>query len=118
MILNIDLLLPVSANSMHFLTIYIIPLSYQIVAYITAVLVIIFILARSCLLSPSTILYIIIIYTGSCTANFDECCDRDCQIMDCFCDPVCYEPTHNDCCFDLPHICPRKQAYESTIQFY
>ena len=50
-----------------------------------------------------------ILHTGSCTANFNDCCDRNCQIGDCFCDPTCYEPQHNDCCSDLPHICPPRK---------
>ena len=50
-----------------------------------------------------------ILHTGSCTANFNDCCDRNCQIGDCFCDPTCYEPQRNDCCSDLPHICPPRK---------
>ena len=70
---------------MHFFPIDVIPLSYQIVDTI--------------------------FHTGSCTANYTNCCisTRNCEVEGCYCDSDCYKPENNDCCSDLPQICPPRK---------
>ena len=86
---HIDLLLSVSAISMHFFTIYITPLSDQCVVYNTSSQV-------------------------SCNTMFDKCCScghrcNNCRVENCYCDFHCYNLSLNDCCTDVPQICnPRK----------
>ena len=78
---HIDVLLAVSAISMYFFTIYIIPFHIKLYFHI-----------------------------GSCKPTYTDCCtDTRCEVGDCNCDSSCYEAGNLDCCTDAPQICdPRK----------